>query len=110
MPAYVPRRGDLVWIEFSPQSGHDQAGRRPAIVISAEQYNRGSGLAILCPVTSRSKGYPYEQALPRGLGVSGVALCDHLRSMDWVSRHIEFVDVTPPEFLAEVRAKIETLI
>lgn len=74
--AYVPERGDVVWLTFDPQAGHEQAGRRPAVVISPGGYNRRVGLAIFCPVTSQTKGYPFEVQLPPGLEVEGVVLSD----------------------------------
>ena len=80
--SYVPRRGDLVWLSFDPQAGHEQAGRRPAFVLSPEAYNRKTGLFLACPVTSKEKGYPFEVSLPSGLQVSGVILADQLKSLD----------------------------
>ena len=79
---FVPERGDIVKMSFDPQSGHEQAGWRPALVVSPALYNRASSLALLCPITSRAKGYPFEVALPDGLGVSGVILADQIRSLD----------------------------
>ena len=75
---WIPNAGDLVWLTFNPQAGREQAGRRPAVVLSPEQYNRRSGLALVCPITSHVKGYPFEVELPPGLSVSGVILADHL--------------------------------
>ena len=74
---------DIVWLDFDPQTGHEQAGRRPALVLSPLAYNRPSGLAVLCPVTSRTKGYPCEVGIPTGLAVSGVVLADQLKNLDW---------------------------
>ena len=81
--AYVPDRGDLVWLDFDPQAGREQAGRRPALVLSPKAYNQKVGLALLCPITSQVKGYPFETAIPPGLKVSGVVLADHVKNMDW---------------------------
>src|SRR5438105_7801743 len=85
-PAYVPRRGDAVWITLDPQAGHEQAGRRPALVLSPETYNGKVGLALLCPITNRGKGYPFEVVLPPGLAVTGVVLADQLKNLDWQVR------------------------
>ena len=82
---YVPRRGDLVWIDFNPQAGREQAGHRPALVISPRLYNAKAGLALFCPITSRQKGYPFEVALPPGLEFSGVILADQLKSLDFAA-------------------------
>ena len=87
---YVPDRGDLVWLTFDPQAGREQAGRRPALVLSPTIYNERSGLAVVCPVTRRSKGYPFEVPLPVEQKVSGVVLADHLKSADWRARRAEF--------------------
>ncbi len=84
--AYVPERGDLVWLDFDPRAGHEQAGTRPALVISPRAYNRKVGLALLCPVTSQVKGYPFEVRLPAGLPVQGVVLSDQLKSLDWQAK------------------------
>jgi len=107
---YVPDCGDLVWIDFDPQPGREQAGRRPALVISPRSYNEKTGLALVAPVTSRIKGYPFECAIPPRLGVSGVVLADHLKSLDWRSRLAEFACTVPAETVAEVRAKLVPLL
>ena len=77
-PGYVPKRGDLIWLDFTPQAGREQAGRRPALVISKDEYNRKVGLLLACPITSRKKGYPFEVELPAGLPIVGVALADQV--------------------------------
>jgi mRNA interferase MazF len=83
MPARsVPDRGDVVWLEFDPQAGHEQAGHRPAVVLSPRAYNQKSGLALFCPITSRIKGYPFEVVLPPDLPVQGAVLCDQVKSLD----------------------------
>lgn len=109
-PAYSPQRGDLIWLTFTPQAGHEQAGRRPALVLSPQNYNSKVGLALLCPVTNQVKGYPFEVALPDGLAVSGVVLADQVRSLDWQVRQAAFACVVPEAVLAEVRAKLMTLL
>ncbi|MGI8435697.1 MAG: endoribonuclease MazF [Chthoniobacterales bacterium] len=80
---YVPDRGDVVWIEFDPQAGHERAGHRPAVVLSPRSYNQKSGLALVCPVTSRIKGYPFEVQLTTDWAVKGAVLCDQMKSLDW---------------------------
>ena len=108
--AYVPERGDLVWLQFNPQAGHEQAGRRPALVISPKAYNRLVGLALFCPITSRLKGYPFEVVLPAGLPVAGAVLCDQLRSLDWRARQAKRIGKLPDDSLAETVGKLLTLI
>lgn len=103
--AYIPQRGDVVWITLNPQAGHEQAGRRPAVVLSPGAYNSKVGLAILCPITSRIKGYPFEVPIPAGLPVSGVILSDQLKSLDWRVREAEQVCALPAETVAEVLQK-----
>jgi mRNA interferase MazF len=107
---YIPERGHAVWLHFDPQTGHEQAGRRPAIVLTPSDYNRRAGLAIVCPITSRVKGYPFEATLPDGLPIQGVVLCDQARSLDWTARRAEFICVLPKDILEEIVAKLETLI
>ncbi len=107
---YVPRRGDVVWISLNPQAGHEQAGRRPALVLSPHAYNAKVGMALLCPITSQIKGYPFEVAVPPGLPVAGVVLSDHIRSLDWRARKAEWAITLPPQTTAEVLAKLQTLL
>ena len=110
MPTYAPRRGDVVWLTFDPQAGHEQAGRRPAYVVSPEAYNRKTGLFLVCPVTSRVKGYPFEVPLPAGIAVSGVVLSDQIKSLDWKERRAEFASTTDEATLGNVIARILPLI
>jgi mRNA interferase MazF len=107
---YCPRQGDVVWLDFSPQAGHEQAGRRPALVLSPESYNRKVGLALFCPITTQVKGYPFEVAVPRGLGVSGVVLSDQVKSLDWRARDTRFGCQVPAATLEEVLARLSTLM
>ena len=86
--AYVPQCGDVVWITLNPQAGHEQAGRRPAVVLSPQNYNGKIGLAILCPITNQIKGYPFEVLLPVGLPVAGAILSDQVKSLDWHARSV----------------------
>jgi len=87
--AYIPDSGDIVWIAFNPQAGHEQAGHRPALVLSPAAYNGKVGLAILCPITSQVKGYPFEVQIPDGLKVSGAILSDQVKSLDWKARNVD---------------------
>ncbi|PSQ85340.1 MAG: mRNA-degrading endonuclease [Bacteroidetes bacterium QH_2_63_10] len=107
---YVPRRGDLVWLNFSPQAGHEQRGHRPALVLSPRRYNERAGLALLCPITSRVRGYPFEVALPDTLETEGVVLADQVRSLDWRKRGAECIESSPPAPVGEAIAKIQTLL
>lgn len=107
---YVPDRGDIVWLTFTPQAGSEQAGRRPALVLSPANYNGRVGLAIFCPLTSQKKGYPFEVVLPDGLAVTGVVLSDQVKSLDWRSRNAHFACHAPEEVITEVLQKVATLI
>ncbi len=107
---YIPERGDLVWINFNPQAGHEQAGRRPAVVLSPFAYNDKVGLAIFCPVTNKIKGYPFEVSLPEDVGISGAVLSDHVKSLDWRIRDISFIKKLSPGFVEEVSLKLNLLI
>lgn len=110
MRTSYPKRGAIVWLSFSPQAGHEQAGQRPALVISPDEYNRVVGLALFCPITSQVKGYPFEVAVPGGLPVSGVILTDQIKSLDWKSRGSRYCCNLPVPAFAEVQAKLKTLI
>ena len=108
--AYIPNRGDVVWITFNPQAGHEQAGRRPALVLSPASYNGKVGLAILCPITSQIKGYPFEVLIPDGLKISGAILSDQPKSLDWKVRQAEMVCKLPSTTVDEVLQKLSTLL
>lgn len=110
MAAYVPDRGDVVWLNFDPQAGHEQGGRRPAIVVSPRNYNKASGLGLFCPVTNRVKGYPFEVPLPPGGPATGVALADQMRNLDWIARKVEFIGEVDEEVLAELLEKLRPLV
>ncbi|TVX98379.1 endoribonuclease MazF [Paenibacillus cremeus] len=107
---YVPDRGDLVWLQFNPQAGHEQSGKRPALVVSPAAYNGKVGLSLLCPVTSKQKGYPFEVFIPQNLPIEGVILSDQVKSLDWQSRQAAFICKVPQETLSEVIAKLDLLI
>jgi len=106
----APDAGDLIWLTFAPQAGHEQAGRRPALVLSPKLYNQKTNLALVCPVTSRAKGYPFEVALPSGLPVSGVILADQLKSVDWKARRAQGIGRVPKEVLSEVLDRLAALL
>jgi mRNA interferase MazF len=106
----VPDRGDAVWISLNPQAGHEQAGRRPALVLSPARYNARVGLALLCPITSQVKGYPFEVPLPSDLPVRGVILADQVKSLDWRARRAEVVGRVPKRVVDEVLGKLNALL
>ena len=108
--AYVPGRGDVVWITLDPQAGHEQRGRRPALVLSPEAYNGKVGLALLCPITNQVKGYPFEVALPDGVPVTGVVLSDQVKSLDWQARQCVRLCVLPEAFVVQVLRRLNTLL
>ena len=107
---YIPARGDLVWLDFTPNAGHEQGGRRPGLVLSPFDYNRRVRLALVCPVTSRAKGFPFEVALPAGSPIGGVVLSDHVRSVDWRQRRVEPAGKVDGEILEQVIQRVEALL
>ena len=107
---YVPRKGDMVWIDFTPQSGHEQAGKRPELVVSPRAYNKKVGLALLCPITSKIKGYPFEVDLPDRDGVKGVILADQIKSMDWRARHASFASSVPQQVVKQVIGMVGAIL
>jgi mRNA interferase MazF len=107
---YIPARGDVIWLTFSPQAGHEQAGRRPAVVLSPKYYNGKVGMALLCPVTHQIKGYDYEVRIPEGFAVKGVILSDHIKSVDWQARDAVFITELPDDVIELVLAKLRTLL
>ena len=107
---YVPDAGDLVWLTFDPQTGHEQKGRRPALIVSPRVYNSKARLAIACPVTNQSNGYPFEVPLPVDGNVSGVVLADQVKSLDWQARQVEFAAKAPTEVLTGVRERLRVLL
>lgn len=108
--AYVPEAGDFVWLTFDPQAGREQAGRRPALVLSPKIYNAKAGLALVCPITNQAKGYPFEVAVPTGHGATGVILADHVKSVDWKARRAESFGRCATEDVDEVRARLAPLL
>jgi len=110
MGSYIPHRGDVVWIDMHPQAGHEQAGRRPAIVLSPSSYNGKVGLALFCPVTNQIKGYPFEVIIPSGLKITGVILSDQVKSLDWKMRNTDFYEKVPETVILEIFKKLATLL
>lgn len=108
--SYIPDKGDMVWLSFDPQSGHEQAGRRPALVLSPLVYNEKTDLAIVCPITSQVKGYPFEVKIPENLEINGVILSDQIKNLDWKTRNAEFIGKLPKIVLSEVINKLNVLI
>lgn len=107
---YVPQRGDVVWLSWNPQAGHEQSGRRPSVVLSHGDYNRRTGLAVFCPVTRQGKGFPFEVPLQSGTAISGVVLADHVKSLDWRSRNAVLADRVSEATLNRIRDRILALI
>ncbi len=107
---YVPQRGDVIWITLNPQAGHEQAGRRPALVLSPGTYNVKVGLAILCPFTNQIKGYPFEVLVPPGLSITGAILADQVKNLDWRVRGAELICRLPRRTVVEVLQKLATLL
>lgn len=107
---YVPSRGQIVWLQFAPDAGHEQSGRRPAVIISPREYNQRVGLCLCCPITGQIKGYPFEVELPGGLEVTGAVLCDQVKSLDWKARHASLIGAVPGRLVKEIQARIVALI
>jgi mRNA interferase MazF len=108
--AYIPERGDAVWLQFNPQAGHEQAGHRPALVLSPKLYNEKVGLMLCCPITNQKKAYPYEVELPEDLDVSGVILSDQVKNLDWKARKASFIVKVSSDVVDDVLAKLNTLL
>lgn len=108
----IPQRGDLIWLDFDPQAGHEQAGRRPAIVLSEHEFNEVTGFAVVCPITSQVKDYPFEVKLPEALPISGVVLTDQLKSLDVRQRRIQIVShvETESEFMKSVLRNVRSIL
>ena len=107
---YTPNRGDIVTINFNPQSGREQAGKRPALIISPKSYNAKTGLALACPITSKVKNYPFETKLPKQIKTKGVVLSDHVKNLDWQTRRVKFIEKLPNSQTEEVIYKLSILL
>ena len=110
MPQYVPDRGDVVWLSFTPHAGHEQAGRRPAFTVSPKIYNERAGLGLFCPLTSQVKGYPFEVVVPSGLAIAGVVLADQVKNLDWQAKGAEYVMTLPSRITLEVISRLRVLL
>jgi mRNA interferase MazF len=108
--SYCPEAGDLIWIDLDPTLGHEQSGRRPAIVLSPHHYNAAAGLCVICPITSRVRDYPFETKLPDNVGLNGVVLADQPRSISWEQRPIRHAGRAPDAVLADVRERLAALL
>jgi mRNA interferase MazF len=108
-PVYIPRQGDVVWLNFNPASGHEQGGKRPAVVITPQTYNRVAGLCFVLPVTSKEKGYPFEVRLPDNSKIHGVILADQGRTVDWKARKAEKIERIPDKALQKVKLLLKAL-
>ena len=106
---YIPDRGDCIWLNFTPQAGHEQAGKRPAIVVSPKSYNKKTGLFIVCPITSKVKGYPFEVSIREGK-LSGVILSDQIKSLDWRARKAKYIQKANKEIICEMIDKINLIV
>lgn len=107
--AYIPDRGDIVWLDFNPVRGHEQSGRRPAIIVSPRAYNAKSGLALACPITSQVKGYPFEVEI-KTKNVRGAVLADQIRGIDWTERNAERIDAVSEAVMADVQEYVKKLV
>jgi mRNA interferase MazF len=108
--SYIPRRGDVVWLTFNPQAGHEQSGRRPAFVVSPYEYNKKVGLFLVCLITSQMKGYPFEVRISSKSGIDGVILTDQIKNLDWRARKVEFVESAGKDLIEAVIARLLPLI
>lgn len=108
--SYIPNRGDVLWVDFEPHVGHEQGGKRPALVLSHSRYNKQSGLALVCPITTKVKGYGFEWEIPPGLPVTGAVLCDQVKNIDWRARNVQFCCKMPDAVVDELRENIHLLI
>ena len=106
---YIPERGDIVWLDFTPQAGHEQQGKRPAIVLSPQAYNKKTGLALFCPITSKQKGYPFEVEI-QASKINGVVLSDQIKSLDWQQRGADFIEKATEREIDEIIKKISVLV
>lgn len=105
----APDRGDVVWLNLTPQAGREQAGRRPALVLTPLVYNARSGLAVICPITTKVKGYPFEVRIPDGLPIRGAVLADHVKSLDWRERRAQFMCAMPAGIVSSVLGLLDVL-
>ena len=110
MAAYIPRKGDWVALTFDPQTGHEQQGRRPALVVSNDLFNKHTGMCIACPVTSADRGYPFHVVIPEGHEVSGVVMVEQVKSIDFSARRVKRIGAAPDSLLEEVLSILDACI
>jgi len=108
--SYIPDRGDIVWLNFNPQAGHEQRGKRPALILSPKIYNEKTSLCLCLPITSKIKGYPFEVALPSKLPIEGVILSDQIKSLDFRVREITFICKAPNNIIETVQKNVLALV
>lgn len=101
-PVYVPRRGDFVWLDFTPQSGHEQRGRRPALTLSHDNFNRSTGMVMVCPITNTNRGYPLHIAIPLTSTLTGFVMVDQVKSLDYASRNAQFIEAADSGFIEDI--------
>ncbi len=110
MIGYIPRKGDFISISLDPQSGHEQKGRRPALVVSTNLFNEKTGMAFICPITNTNRGFPFQVVIPAGFKINGVAMVDQVKSVDFKSRRAAFIDRAPDSLLSEVLGLLEAIL
>ncbi|HEU4391784.1 MAG TPA: type II toxin-antitoxin system PemK/MazF family toxin [Blastocatellia bacterium] len=110
MPRYVPKKGDLITLSFDPQTGHEQKGRRPALVISNDLFNRHTGLAIVCPITNADRGFPFHLAVPASSSLTGFVMVEQVKSVDYTVRRAKLIRRAPTEFVEDVLELIDACI
>ena len=110
MPRYIPEKGDFLTLSFDPQAGHEQKGRRPALVISNDLFNRHTGLAVVCPVTNTDRGFPFHLAVPSGSSLTGFVMVEQMKSVDYVMRRASFVERAPTDFVEDVLAMVDACL
>ena len=110
MAAYVPKQGDLVTLDFDPQSGHEQKGRRPALVISKDAFNKGTGMAICCPITNTDRRVPFHVPITGRTSLTGFVICEQLKSLDYRSRKMKLIERAPQDLLEDVLAIVDASV
>lgn len=110
MAAYCPDKGDVIWLDFNPQAGHEQAGRRPAFVLTPKEYNSKTGLVMVCPITNQIKNYPFEVLVPEGQKIKGVILSDHIKTLDWKVRNSSKICKLPDSIFEQVKELIFAIL
>ncbi len=110
MPKYIPDKGDFVILTFDPQAGHEQMGRRPALVISNTLFNQHTGLALVCPITNTDRGIPFHICIPQDAGITGLVMVDQIKSVDFRARVVQFMEKAPPILMREVMAILEAIL